>query len=210
MQQQPSLKHLVQLVGTLSSDISSWETSSNGDCLFHSICIILESDEELFPFSPSITLLRQMVANSFSVIDELTRQTLWSWIEVYNGAKKERNLPLMLEYFHIANVCAIENQTNYLKNHNQLSQEQLHCLQKCILQNKFWGEEHSIRILSNILGVHFWIIDADTNLVQKTYHHNLNSKWFAILLRSNNHYEPLSIDDRFLWSTALLGRRLHH
>ena len=70
----------------------------------------------------------------------------------------------------------------------------------------YWGDETALYLLENALHVHFIVIDGKTQRVLVTDHHDMYSRYFALLWKRGQHFQPVSVRGEFLFPIELLQR----
>ena len=191
----PTLLDLVRLVQAEPNQVGVAECVTDGNCFFDAIRIALQDIEAY----TSCEELRKYVAQSMlDLQDSLTTATLQNWLELYHQGEKERNFVLLEEFKHMKAF-------KYKQPGQAFTLDERRELYRTLLdKSQYWGEAHAVRIMERVLKVHFIVVDKRTQTLLWTDHHELGSRYFAVLLKSPAHYELLSIRGRYLFPIELL------
>ena len=161
--------------------------NSNGNCLFDSIRIALESIGKNY----RVEDLRYHVAKR--VLDkgdsEMT-EIIKNWIDIYQNAAKNNEHELVYDYMHVHNISPA------------LTKEDRQRLFRVMMSNLFFGEETTLQSLEKALGVTFEIY---TKRGKSSVHHFSNGKKFkpqySIMLfldEERRHYDLISFRGKFV------------
>lgn len=175
---------------TIYDKVSMYSVPMDGHCFFKSVQIILNSID----YFKTVQDLRKVVSESIlDVDDSLTTSTIESWVEIYKSATDENDIELMNEYNHVKNL---RNATL------PLDMKDRELLSKDMMRSIYWGEEHACRIIEEKTKMRFLIIndDIESPSMGRFYNDNYKPGHYAILFLSCNHYSPVSINGRFIFT----------
>lgn len=161
----------------------------DGNCFFRSVQLILGS----IGINRSISDLRCVVANPvLDPRDENTNNTIGTWLELYQGAVKERNMVLVNEYQH---MYPLQNAKL------PLDKQSREILFANMLKSDYWGEEHACRIIEEQTQMRFLIISGDRKAPHLCWYHSKKFKptHYTLLFLHGQHYCPISLNDRFIF-----------
>ena len=162
-------------------------SSADGNCFFDSIRIILESRKDYL----TIEELRDIVAKP--VLDEnnaTVTNTISFWLEVYDGAVKERDRNLLQEYGHVDGITL------------PLQTEARRHLYMVMKTPRYWGEQHACRMIEERFQIRFLIFNCDISAPQVNQYYTSSSykpTHFCFLNLYQQHYEPVSFRGVFLF-----------
>lgn len=160
------------------------ETVMNGNCMYDSICKILKSKGVCI----NITTLKKYVINSILKNDEI----LLNWFML---AKDTQHKPLP-EIRHMIPIIRM--------NINPLSSKSKLILQNEMMKNSYWGDEITLQILEKILNIQFHIFDGNMNKFLSQIPINIKYKYDAYLYFKNNHYRPISLNNKFIFAKKII------
>lgn len=172
-----------------ASDFRIHESAMNGDCFFDSMRIILDS----VGVRLSCQQLRHLVADP--VLDEkneIVTKTITSWLELYQGAAREQDRPLMEEYKHMS---CIANATVPITTSDRQT------LFEMMLTNRYWGEQHACRIIEENTQTRMLIFSEDSQRPTLVWYHSsqFKPKYYCFLYLRHQHYMPVSFRGRFIY-----------
>lgn len=179
-----------QQLGPIARDFELHKSSSDGNCFFESIRIILET----VGIQRSIEQLRHVVAKPvLDPRDDIVNMTIKNWWDLYSGGKKENNRMLMEEYKHMRNLPD-DVQT-------PLSDENRKILFDMMLTRHYWGEHHACRIIEEQTQMRFLIFSGDIQNPSLNWYHSKSFKptHYCFLFNSNQHYMPVSFRNKFIF-----------
>lgn len=191
---------LYALLGDNASKFVTAQTAANGDCLFDSVRIILQS----LDMNYTVRHLRSVVAyQALDTHDKQTNETIASWIALYRQAKAERNSEMCTEYAHVEPVSNVRPPLS-IQDRKKLSRE--------MMKNSYWGDEHALRILEERLSMRFLILHPDGS-TQHPLDHRCSAAWrpdhVAMLILNQKHYQPISYDGRYVFCADDLPPDVH-
>jgi hypothetical protein len=177
-------------MGPLARLFEVHSSSSDGNCFFESIRMILETTG----IHRTIEQLRQVVAKP--VLDprnEIVNKTIQNWLELYQGAKKENDRMLMEEYKHMSPLA--DDVTLPLKESNR------QLLYQSMLTRYYWGEQHACRIIEEQTQMRFLVFSGDTQRPSLTWYHSTAFKptHYCFLFNAQQHYMPVSFQGQFIF-----------
>ena len=163
-----------------------YPSSADGNCFFDSIRIILNS----WNVHQSIDDLRDIVAKP--VLDEnniTVTNTISSWLELHDGAVRERDQNLLQEYGHVDGIKL------------PLDVETRRHLFMVMKTPRYWGEQHACRMIEERFQIRFLIFNCDISgpQVNQYYTSIYNPTHFCFLFLNRQHYEPVSFRGVFLF-----------
>ena len=183
-----------------AAQVCIYTTSSNGDCLFDSIRIVLYNETDLHRYD-DCTFIRSVVARS--ILDPTNKkavEALHHWHTLYQEFVKEKNLLQMNEYsFMKPSLEYVDWPLPYT-----VVKE----ISDCMMQpNEYWGEEYALRVLENQLRIQFIILKIIITASGKSsvfIHKPLSSDTLHVthyvwLLLCKSHYQPISFQGRFIF-----------
>ena len=165
------------------------QTNSDGDCLFHSVKIILDS----VGIHKTIKDLRHICAYPVkNPEDNTTNLTIQTWLEIFQGAYKEKDFLVMHDYQHMADLKDAKW---------PLTTEDREKLYLAMQKKTFWGEQHCIRVIEEQTQMRFVIFQHETQKPSFMWHHSKNYQQtsFCFLFLSGAHYNPISIHGRYVF-----------
>lgn len=167
-----------------------YKTAGDGDCFFSSFQMILQSLNH-----PQTTeQLRKIVAQSVLNADDVAcNNTIQHWLEVYTGAWKEKNMMLLREYQY---MYCIPPDTTW-----PLSAAHRQQLYESLCTSRYWADHHALRMIEETFRVRFVVLNEESQLPTLTWYHSHDYKpiFYCFLYLNGQHYEPLSLGDRFVW-----------
>lgn len=176
-------------VGPLAQKFQVHSSSSDGDCFFDSIRIILNTVN----IERTTQQLRQVVAAPvLDENDEIVNRTITNWIELYQGAVKENDRALMEEYRHMMPLAEAKFPLDAA--HRQT-------LYNVMLTRHYWGEHHACRMIEEQTQMRFLIFCEDTKRPQLTWYHSTLFKPtnYCFLYLRYQHYMPVSLNGQFIY-----------
>jgi hypothetical protein len=171
------------------SGFQLYATTPDGNCFFKSLQIILDSIE--LPLT--IENLRYIVAKPvLEDSNEIVNKTLKTWLELYQGAIKEKDYQLMEEYKHMRGLEDVSI---------PLTSEQKQHLYRNMMTSIYWAEQHAIRMMEEHFQLRFLIFNEDLKAPQLSWYHSEQFKptHYCFLYLSNQHYMPVSFRDKFIY-----------
>ena len=193
----PHLADALNLLQATPADMFIHESVKDGDCGFDSVRqILLEAD-----YATSNEFLRQTVAKAvLNPQDKFMNATIQNWLKIYQDAALTRDPQLLQDYSFMQFFADWHGPVRW-------TMEQRKELFRVMLnKNYYWADETALRTLENALHVHFIIVDAKTHRVMFTEHHNMESRYFALLWKRGQHFQPISVRGEFLFPIELLQR----
>ena len=166
-----------------------YDIAPDGHCLFRTLQMILSSigiDRTLYE-------LRRVVADTvLDPKDEVTNETIKTWLELYKGASKEKDHYLMNEYRHMYVLRNAEW---------PLNQSDRELLWQSMLTSQYWGEHHACRIMEEQTQMRLLVINGDLKRPSLVWYHSGQYKptHYAVVYLSGQHYNPISINGRFIF-----------
>lgn len=173
-----------------------YPTIKNGDCLFDSLRIMLQS----IGLQYSLAYLRGVVARSVLSVHEnkAVYSTVQTWYELYQSFLDSRDYVLLHEY---AFLSPTKNQSWPLQPHV------LQALSENMMKPKlYWGEEFALRTFEKQLQIRFFILEKKDNLyrLHAPLCHNDDPDYqpthYLWLLLDRKHYQPLSFGGQFVFA----------
>lgn len=191
---------LYALLGDEASKFVTAQTAADGNCLFDSVRIILQS----LDMNYTVRHLRSVVAyQTLDTHDKQTTETIASWITLYRQGKAERNFEMCQEYAHVEPVSNSRPPLS-IQDRKKLSRE--------MMKNTYWGDEHALRVLEERLCMRFLILHPDGS-TQHPLDHRCSAAWrpdhVAMLLLSQKHYQPISYEGRYVFCADDLPPAVH-
>ena len=177
-------------MGPIAHRFDLHQSSSDGNCFFESIRIILET----VGIQRSIEQLRHVVAKPvLDPRDDIVNMTIKNWWDLYSGGKKENNRMLMEEYKHMRNL---PDDVEF-----PLSDENRKILFDTMLTRHYWGEQHACRIIEEQTQMRFLVFSGDMQRPSLTWYHSKAFKptHYCFLMNSNQHYMPVSFQNKFIF-----------
>lgn len=185
----PCLRHV--LPPAESAKFSLSETLKNGDSLFASVKIILESIGTFY----TINHLRRVVAYPvLNTHDKETNDSIRTWLSLIQQAKADKNKELMEHCSHLKPF----QDAKY-----PLSPKQRKELYACLLKRSYAGDEHALRVLESQLQVRFLVLDGTYCTARYPVVHaperQFRPQYCAMLYAESGHYSPISYNGQFVW-----------
>jgi len=187
--------------------LSALSVPADGDCLFHSVAMILHKryselkEEGSLPAPSSVSrYLRSRVA--LRVLDETDEEcthVIELWHTLWVDAVKERQGELMNELRHMHNV------------HRPLSAMDRRVLFGNMMNRDiYWGDEFALQTMEKVLNCMFVVVNERLHVVQRDYGAAGEDKeWMAMLLLRGQHYEPVYANDgSYSWSMEDIPEQL--
>ncbi len=183
-------------------DFKKWKThrvKSQGDCLFDSIRIALQS----IGYKYKIVDLRHAVAKRvLDGNDNEMKNTIDMWIELYKQSTTGEK-DLLFECFQVAEVVSKKKKTTRLTYQDRFS------IYNNMMTSMFWGEETTLRTLERSLYTRFLIFylkstTEDGDLKPLPMQPTSNGEifpydTFIVLFLNGNHYQPMSHEGKFVF-----------
>jgi hypothetical protein len=177
-----------------------YRSDENGNCFFDSVRII---QSQTYPHI-TIGQLRALVASPVRDISNvIVTETLHNWIELYQGAEREKDIDLIREFQHVSDVTL------------PLTDRGRQHIFDMMMKSSYWGEQHACRIIEETFNIRFLIFDGDSEASQvnqyysKSYGRNhLSSLDYCFLYKHNHHFMPISYKDKFKWKWENLPREV--
>ena len=162
------------------------ESSADGNCFFDSIRMILAS----WQVRQTVDQLRDIVARP--VLDSqnlIVTDTITSWIELFEGARKENDRQLLQEYNHVDGISL------------PLNTESRFNLYSIMKTPRYWGEQHACRIIEERFQIRFLIFNCDISAPQVNQYYSASYKptHYCFLYLQRQHYVPVSFRGLFLF-----------
>lgn len=175
---------------------------ADGNCFFDSVRVILHS----IRMFTTVKELRQHVAEPLvQAQDELTRETLINWLQIYQGACREHDAILLQQFAFLKGLEHVHPSLELTREEQQRLYEQMTDEH----QPLYWGEQHAMRIIEESTGLRFLIIsDQTVNPHQPqvtcslSWYHSpeYKPKAYAILYLQHEHYMPVSLNTQFVFA----------
>jgi hypothetical protein len=161
------------------------ETKMNGNCLYESISKILKSIGIKYStlFIKKIIILNILKNNKIIV----------EWYNITKDAMNAKNNKLLQEFLHMIPVIQ--------KNIDPISSIGKKILYTEMIKPTYWGDELTILEFEKQFNIQCNIFDNIHNKLQPPLTHikSIKTYYDCYLLYSNNHYQPISFDNRFLF-----------
>jgi hypothetical protein len=186
-------------------DFTKWKTckvAAQGDCLFDSIRIALESIQ----YKYTIGDLRHAVAKRIlDTTDQEMSETIKTWIEIYKAVEENTKdsggfSEDLMEWSQVSDTDAVASVTNskVISNKDRL------VIYNNMMTSSFWGEETTIRSLERALHARFLILHVNEKLEILPMQPTTNAKTFPycvfiLLILNGNHYQPMSHNGKFVF-----------
>ncbi len=174
-------------------------TMGNGNCLFDSFNIMLSSVKH--PVDPQS--LRKFVALTvMDEKDEKTNETIKSWLEIFKGIVQEKHIDKSL-YREYMFMKGLEHA------HWPFSLEQRTLLFNNMMNpSLYWGEQHAVRVLEEYFRIRMLVFCSDFQTSRLCWNYNSSYKpiCYGVLLLSGQHYQPVSINRKFIWAWTDMPR----
>jgi hypothetical protein len=126
----------------------------DGDCLFHCVrCVFIKTANKTY----DVRDLRHVVAKT--VLDEDNVQMtdiLQSWRHLYQEAITNGDLQFAREYAHMEGITDI----------NTAAREKIF---QRMMTRSYWGDEHALRVLEDVCGVRFIVLNSESKNVAFSY-----------------------------------------
>jgi hypothetical protein len=160
--------------------ISLISVPKDGNCMF--TCIGKA-------FDVPMQKLRELVAQS--ILLPVNDSTVVFWREIYRAAWAEKDVTLMHEYSHVADL-------NHKPLEELLTGKDKYKIHDNIITSTFWGEEFSIRTLESLLTLRLIIINGDTDSVNGAVIHDTpySINYYIIVYLKNKHYSLVSYNGK--------------
>lgn len=177
-------------IGPLSCHFEIHPSSSDGNCFFESIRMILDT----VGINRTVDQLRQVVSKP--VLDsqnEIVNKTIQNWWDLYQGGKKENDSMLMEEYKHMS---SLPDDVSW-----PLGQDDRKLLYQSMLTRHYWGEQHACRIIEEQTQMRFLVFSGDTCRPALTWYHSTSFKptHYCFLFNSQQHYMPVSFRGQYVF-----------
>ncbi len=176
------------------------QTPRDGNCLFASVAKILQSCPTHWKVANSRNL-REVVASSvYDEKDTDVLQALEMWQDIYEGAVRERDIELQVEFRHAHVLCG------HSRPFHESVRRDIHAQ---MLKKSYWGDVFAIGIFEKQLKIQFLILMPSSSGTERWILHSPVSRRdqrgpFAILRLFAKHYQPVSEKGKFIFMYSTL------